>query len=181
MLIPICLVTYPWFNDPRSHERERKRTDDSSRCRDYRAISPPAAIVKKQPRNVRSIHHHIAPIPHRIVAPHRVAKRASGWSCLSNMATTRPPISLVAYFQLQMTRERRRQSEILGKKDYSRRDSPPLFDRQTYHRGRTMLDESEMYDDRRRLRVRDRASRGASRDYGGVRGGTPERVKHPAA
>lgn len=119
--------------------------------------------------------------PHRTVAPYRVAKRASGWSCLSNMATTRPPISLLAYSQLDMTRERRCRNEILGRKDDPRRDSPLLSDRQTYHRGRTMLDESETYDDRWCLRVRDRASRGASRDYGGVRGGTPERVKHPAA
>lgn len=83
-------------------------------------------------------------------------------------------MSLVAYPRSEATRERRRQDEILGREGGSRRDSPPPPDRRTHHRGRTMLDESETYDDRRRLRVRDRASRGASRDYGGVRGGNPQ-------
>lgn len=119
--------------------------------------------------------------PHRVVSLHRTALRnaAPGWSCLSNMATARPPISLVAYSQSVTARdERRRQDEVLDGEAGPRRDSPPPSDRRTRHRGRTMLDESETYDDRRRLRMRYRASRGASRDYGGVRGGTPERVKH---
>jgi len=174
--IPIRLVTYPWFNDPRIHERERKRMGDSlhatrviARYRHQRPLS----------KNTLGTHEASPPISHRIVAPHRVAKRASRWSYLSNMATTRPPISFDVYSRLEMIRERR-QGEFFGKEGGPRWDSPPPSNQRTYHRGRTMLDESETYVDRRRLQVRDRASRGASRDYGGVRGGTPERVKHPA-
>lgn len=174
MSIPIRLVTYPWFNDPRcSHERERKCTGRLSTVPGLsRDIATGGHCQKTTPERTK----HPPPCrTNRTVsfAPHRVAERAPGWSCLSNMATTRPPISLVAYSRSEATRERRRQDEILGREGGSRRDSPPPPDRRTYHRGRTMLDESEAYDDRRRLRVRDRASRGASRDCGGVRGGNP--------
>lgn len=117
-----------------------------------------------------------------------LCKRATGESCLSNnMATpTRPPILLAAYYRPGVpSRERRRRDEIHGREGASRRrDSPPpSANRRTHHRDRTTLDESEMYDDRRRLRVRDRASRGALRDCdgGGGQGGTPppRRVKSP--
>lgn len=69
MSIPIRLVTYLWFNDPRNHERNGQkrerandRVGDPPRRRGYRAISPPAAIAEKQTRNVRSTHQHITTV-----------------------------------------------------------------------------------------------------------------------
>lgn len=135
---------------------------------------------------MRSIHQHITNAYRRTV--NALCKRAPGESCLSNnMATpTRPPILLAAYYRPGVpSRERRRRDEIHGREGASRRrDSPPpSADRRTHHRDRTTLDESETYDDRRRLRVRDRASRGALRDCdGGGQGGTPSPrgVKSPS-
>lgn len=173
MSIPIRLVTYPWFNDPCSHDREKKTNERISSVAGLsRDIATGGHCQKTTSERTKR------PPPYRTnrtVSLHRTALRNALRGGLSNMATTRPPISLVAYSRLEMTRERRRQDEILGREGGSRQDSPPPSDRRTYHRGRTMLDESETYDDRRRLRMRDRASRGASRDCGGVRGGTPER------
>jgi len=50
-----------------SHSSARENGRFSSRCQGYRAISPSAAIVKKQPQNARSLHYHI--VPYRCTAP----------------------------------------------------------------------------------------------------------------
>lgn len=180
MSIPIRLVTYPWFNDPRIHEHNHGRAilgEVISRSRHRRPLS------KKQPRDVRSTHHHIT-------SPYRTpSTRSPGESRVSlrqyGDADSDPrycsPRTIVP--GVPRRGRRRRRDEILGRQGASRRrDSPPppSADRRTHHRDRTTLDESETYDDRRRLRVRDRASRDCG---GGVEGAlsTPrEGVKCPA-
>jgi len=123
----------------------RQATERASECprrRGCRAISPrrrPLSRNNPETHSRNSHRHASSSLPRR---DRRAAMRSAPGERrrLSNMATTQPPMSLVAGFRGEESSRERRRDEILdGEGDYSHRHSPlPPSDpisRETHHRG----------------------------------------------
>jgi len=140
--IPIRLPTYPWFNDPRKRDRrERERAsvrDAGVVARSHHGDGHCRGTTPKRTRVTATDMPAAACLVAIVVLQCALLQ---GRRRLGNMATTQPPMSLVAGFRGEESSRERRRDEILdGEGDYSHRHSPlPPSDpisRETHHRGR---------------------------------------------